>query len=127
MNIKKKIDHGSSICYVVDNVKGMTFNDLISWSETNHKQSWQVSGCNINHLKQAWIMLTDNSIPIGSPYNLKRLFFFLNRIEDAPNSAFEQCIENYEQAAHTWEWDQIGKTRKGNTAKLPWTKGENHE
>ena len=116
MQIKKMIDHESSICYVVSNVEGMTFDDIILFAEQTHGKSWSITGCNVNHLNQPWIMLTDPIVEVKPGHELKYLFFFLESVDEAPNSAFEQCIENWEiQNA------RISGTPRGNIAKLPWT------
>lgn len=115
MQIDNKINHGSSICYVVSDVQGMTFDDLILWAEETHRQTWQFNDANVNHLNQPWIMLDDESVPIAPPHNLKWLFFFLDRIEEALGSMFEQCIENYEMRNA-----RLLGIRKNNVARLPW-------
>ena len=115
MRIDEKINHGISICYVVSDVAGMTFDDLILWAEQTHVQTWRVSGANVNDIHQPWIMLTNDNVPIKPPHDLKWLFFFLNSVADALDSAFEQCIENYEIRNA-----RLLGSRKGNAARLPW-------
>ena len=117
MKIKETIDHKISICYVVSDVEGMTFDDIVFYAETEHGQSWRVTGYNVNNENQPWIMLENNNADTTRRTGeLKFLFFFLKSVDEASGSAFEQCIESWEiQNA------RLKGTPRGNIAKLPWT------
>lgn len=113
MRIKKKIDHKSAICYVVADVRGMTFDDLIDFTAEQHGGIWYACGWNVNHLYQPWIMLRDYNVT--KPRELKFMFFFLDTVEEALDSVFEQCIDARDEESRRLNGPQVG-----NVGRLPW-------